>query len=643
MTETVNVMSAERILEDFLKKDEADVKYSPLRPHINRVISSGHSVAAHGGASGIERGYANLVAAALDAQDYSFAMGGAVLGWAQTTHSPLWPTAPYPHAGTTGDGGFSNFLQNVFVTRRGIAWRGAWSAAKTYAAFDGVFTGSGLTARYWVSRGVSTNQSPLTAPAYWREVTGADGDPGRTDWAPMPAFHVINYGLNDLGWGKDLSVFLQHLRVLLARCRAAQVWEIMTWGSDSSNGMIIPTPAFGAGFATASFGSGVGIQTLQGRAVGSTIDVMIPPDWPGGKVRFGFTANDTVARSGRMNILIDDVVQREINFNLARSYTTVGSVNQDIAAWQEEIVVPSGKHVVQLKTTEAFNNPAAAFFNYVSLDAVVPNPVIVVGVFKPLSYAAYTAPLPTDADVDTWNTGISAMLAAEFPEAKFVVPSINAMPLTERALYFTHDDLHPNDAGHRRFAMDILAAIDEITVTEEQQLQMIIEPREGQTYYAKLGTAVGNTPFTPSTLSTYEDVVINGRSAQLSVPALPGDLLEIGINGIWDASTTAYGAIDAATIVRGARTNFVSSGNSVGQTNGMAGGGGLVVGTGIYPTVLGSPVTYYVRPEDVVNGAVTIQLIAKNVTAARAIMAGGVNGFDFYVKHLPPFEFPRLV
>jgi hypothetical protein len=618
--------------------DAASQTYKPksINRAISRIFFAGHSLMGHGGASSPAFGFGNRLTAMFGAQDINVARGGAVLGWSDTAVENFG-NAPFPVAGTTGDGGYATFLQGFPYSHRGTVWIGPWSGASTYAIGDGVFTGSGAAARFWVAKAVTTNNDPTSSPTQWLEITSPD-QVGADNYSATPIFPIISYGLNDLGWGKELPVFLSVLRVVMARLRAAKVWEDAT---NLGAGMLVYTGAsWGVVGPATQFNSGGSYKAMNGLAVGAKVEAMIPPDWPGGKVRFGWLQNDQQPRgTGKVMLTMDGVDVREIDFTGPRTYTQSSDVYSDIVGFQEAVDVPSGKHIVGFRCTQAFPNPGGVSFDYVSLDSPTPGPSVFIGLHKPTTYSAYTNPLPTDTDVDVWNAGIKAMLAAEFPEVIFVEPTV-LNPSSGKVKLYAPDGLHPNNEGHALVAEQVRKAVLAAPVTDAQWARQAIEERSGSSsFFAKYGLNAGQyTPPLAPALGAWGLVICGTKTVEGYVEALPGDLIDIEVLGCWAAHATALGQMDFAILARGQWVSYVSSGGATQAGNGII-GPGLSTGATVFPSLMAGPAHYIVRPEDIVNGVVTFQMVAACVTAQKAILATSPNNIlDLFIENRGPAD-----
>lgn len=598
---------------------------------------SGHSGAASGGASGPQRGWANILAALLRAQDWSIARGGGVLGWHEAGQPNFWANslAQQPGSGATGDGGWGNFLQNNPIIARGVTWRGLWNAGVSYYPGQGVYTGAG--ARWFVARTNNLAVDPPTDVAAsstnWREITGPDSA-GRSSWQPMPGLHISWFGNNDLGWGKEYAFFEQHLDLIMARAFSARVFE------DTSP-MITYTGFTPTNVFAAQYNSGSTLQAINTMVVGNSIDSHVPVDWPGGKIRFGFTHNPAQTKAGKLMIVLDGVDQREIDFTVERQYTA-SRATPKLAGWVETLEVPAGHHTLSLRCTA--NCGVANSFDYISFDTPRPIPHVFLGLFKPLSYTAWTVPYPTDADVDTWNANIKNFLAANYPSVLFIDPTESLTP-GDTSL-FIHDLLHPNDDGHAKIALQVYNALANHRVDGEIAALLSREPQSGsQLFFAKYGNQSGN--FTVINDGTWQDVVVAGRNVEGYIAAQPGDLLEIVVSGLWNAIAANMSSwVDLAIIgIDNSRTAYVSKNVGTGQlANGLPGQLNVANSVDRYTPLISTPQHYIVQPDDIVNGFVTIRLIAKllyngsGANANRAILTAANNGLDFSIENKGPME-----
>lgn len=593
---------------------------SNLMKLASKLITSGHSMMGSGGASGTERGFGNILAAMLRAQDFSIQRGGAVLSW-DDAFSQNFLVNPYP-AGQVGDGGWGNFLTNNPVLERGTKWKGVWNNATAYVVNDGVYTGAG--ARWWVCIAATTNNDPLTdGGIHWLEITNSSS-PGRSLYKPMPGMHLMSYGLNDLGWSKSYPVFERPLRAVWARIFSALVWE-------NEHPMFVYTGAWTATTSSSyRWGSGALLQPLAGLAVGDKVHTYSPADWVGGPARFGFTQNPAVALGGKLMVVLDGVDQFEIDFNINRQSTPSQT---HLIAWVETLQTTGGIHKLELRCTQAFPNPSGNFFDYLSFDSNLQPPHVFVGLHKPLSYATYTNPLPTNADVDTWNTNLAAFFAAEFPSVEFIVPtSVSSIPSK-----FYPDKIHLNDEGHADLAAQIYARIQAITISDELASVVAEESRSGSSsFFGKFGKqAAGGNPAIPA--ATWTPLFVNARSVEGTVIAQPGDLLEINFGAVWTAiATESY--CDFVTQVNGIINRYVSSQGPASVGSGCA--GTTTPSTAVKTPVCPSAQHYIVQPDDIYLGTVTIR-VTLFTTLARSIIGGPNSAIDLSITNKGPMDRPQ--
>ena len=601
----------------------------------SKVVYLGHSLVADGGASIVDRGWANILSALLRSSDVNFAKGGAVLGWANVNDKPFEVTQ-IPPAPNTGDGGYATVLNALHVTTRGLNWKGAWAAGTTYGPGDAVWTGAMGNARFWRATSTTTGNDPTTdGQAHWTEILNANVG----IYSAMPQLVVASYGLNDLGWGKDYTKFQRVLDLLCSRIIAGRWW-------DANH----PHLAVSAGMAAAGAPTAVDgvFRAFTNAAVGDTATYQIPIDWPGGTVRFVF-GQSFQNLGGKVMLTVDGADIREIDFATDRTYSS-GVNAQRMIEWPEALAVGAGAHTVGFRVTQAF--PAAApnaWLNGLSFDSPTPPPFVFVGLHKPLTYAAYTAPLPTDADVDAWNTNIANFLAANYPTAIFVNPTSMQ---DKDATKFYYDSLHPNDKGHRAMAVQVFEAILSALTSDDAAALVSDEPRLGQTFFAKFGN--GAAHFSVPQNNTWTDLAPNGNLVEAYIAAEPGDILEIDMTALWNAGpNSAQCFVDFVTIVNGVRTNYVSSGNATQFANGIAAlaspinavqsSGGAPLPENNYTPVCPSTQHYMVMPNDIaIGGFVTVRCILRNVsigsgtTGARLVLAGAGQQVDLCVKNLGP-------
>lgn len=598
-----------------------------------RLYVAGHSIAASGGAVNADRGWANILAELLNAQDMSIAKGGAVLTYHDRGQSgqPFW-NKPFPINAAPGDGGYVTFMQHHAGPQRGILWKGPWSAATTYTPGDGVYTSGG--ARWWRCYTTNINVDPNVAPgASWLEVTAMNTAQWGDEWLGLPGFHVMSFGLNDLGWVKNLNIFLHALRAVWARAFATKVME------DDDAFLEYTGAHWATGFNT-YFNSGNTYKNISAMGVGEKVQFYTPPTFPGGKVRFGFfqratidITNGVVALGGKFDVKIDGALNSQIDMSIDRSAPY--QLPATFSPWVHTVTLPAGKHLIEMTCSTAIPGAHANFFDYVSFDSSVAPAGVFVGMTKPLVYTAYTNPLPVDADVDAWNVGMKNLIETEFPSVLFVNP---LDVIAKTAANYSFDSLHPNTEAHGKLGLYVYKQMrDRMTITEEQIAMQSTELRSGSSsFLAKFGkTTAGGVnqviPHGTGLITNWTDIVqpLNGTVEGI-VNALPLDLLRISFNALWNTEDDEFGYIDFVTVVGGSngvggvRKNFVSLNGPVPATNGI----NIVYPDAVKATpMLSMPAYYVVRPEDLTNGgAVVFRAVATTRAGAGGRIVLMTNG-----------------
>lgn len=586
----------------------------------SRIHVVGHSLSAGGGSSTMDRAWHNLLGGMLRAEVVNYGRGGGVLVWGESG------TAPY---GQTGDGGFGRAVSSP-PPAKVRDYKGAWAAGATYKAGDVAWTGASLDALSWWRSQVDANTGhdpTADAGANWLPLAGEQ----TRQWSPSGRLPVIMYGLNDLGWDGNLTAFLAALRYVLSFFQAAEV----TVRADD------PRCSYSAGFGAASAAGSAGTSYassagghLKGVPAGAADyeDIVIPADFAGGHVTLGYVGTQPTATVGRLSVFVDGSANAAVVYDLKDTMTHLAN---KAGCFAVRVPLAPGPHHLRVQVTTPWDQ-GAIYTDYLAIEAnPVPPAVVAGGLFYPLkAYAAVygAGTTASDANVDAWCSAIAGMLAAEFPGAYYWdLPAVIGKNRDPSRFY--SDKLHPNDVTHADLAVDLRRLLEEQVapaVTAETAMRLSRAPRVGHTVRQDFGTDFGGgswlAPLNAWGTFVYGTTAPGNptRTVEVGVRAEAGDVIELSLVGSWGNTANALGYIDIATATwpngpSGAASlvNYVSSGGPAQAGNGIPGAG---LNAGQFGPLLTGTVSYKVRPEDLVGGEVTFQVIAKSLTAQKAIL-----------------------
>lgn len=271
------------------------------------------------------------------------------------------------------------------------------------------------------------------------------------------------------------------------------------------------------------------------------------------------------------------------------------------------------------------------------------------------------------------SVGIGSGVSRDFATASAPVPKgATTIPVTSFTPTYAHavgqwawggpevkrrttvDGVHFSDYGHRMVAGEaykaLVANVQNLTpdriakLSSPSRLDVVIQRYQGANLTVGTGTA-----------SQWGRV--GGTSILLTVPADIGDVLEVTLNGMWDAPATVIaGWIDVATwdVAAGIPINYFSGALYVGN-GGTAGVGldsvGAQATNGLpqflsggssatqYDSITGS-ILYVVQPADIRGGNVNLVLYGKSSsTTTRIIDAASPNYFAWHAKNLGPMSY----
>lgn len=451
----------------------------------------------------------------------------------------------------------------------------------------------------------------------WEE-RGATGDGGWSplfnSWTPTPGgapylppdfVPMLHYGNNDLGWGKDLRVYLETLTAAIIRLQCGAVFE------DTDPSVVYNGAGWPAPDALVGKSSGGGARHVN--RPGQSFTITVPADFPGGEVDLGFVAVGDPSKNGILDFTVDGVARPELTVNTVNTgYFKLQAAGGGISPWVVRIKnLEPGGHVIVVNV-RANPAPVWTWFDWWGIRAQ-PDPIVLVcGMMKAISYAAYTAPLPTDADVEVWDAAVRA-LCEGIPGAKY----INIDPLGKNPKYFSADQLHPNDLGHALITDHVMKQLRRI---RPNSLATVLQTRETPGVATHVFVRLTQALNIPDAVAFGNLTGAATNSTQIQIAAQPGD--EIVITPSLMIGTHAQVAhLDVVFLkgLNGAAVRYLSSLAAAALGNGYT---PWLAEANVPFTRVTAPAFYRVVGDELVNGVLTLRLRGK-----QAVGGGGPRGF----------------
>lgn len=138
---------------------------------------------------------------------------------------------------------------------------------------------------------------------------------------------------------------------------------------------------------------------------------------------------------------------------------------------------------------------------------------------------------------------------------------------------------------------------------------------------------------------TAGNLSINSGGSWANLPSLStivmtaatGDLIEVGMNGLWDTQNVEVG-LDVVTWVGGAPVNYLSGGGGGASDQGVAGWRSAYVTSNIQP--FGGSVIYVLQAGDISAGQVTLQVRYRSFTSTlKTLYATTALPLHFWAKN----------
>ncbi|HWF54858.1 MAG TPA: hypothetical protein VG223_09540 [Solirubrobacteraceae bacterium] len=341
----------------------------------------------------------------------------------------------------------------------------AWGHSGVAGGYAGVtpfptLVGSTL-ARQVTNFAVDGSQLLTDGPNSWGNILHitSTGRYGRARHQPPPyrptnEISVLMTGMNDLGCaspkypgGAQGSAFLNaigdSLGTVISRLRATAVFP----ASDRS-------VAYGPGWKfTPSAGySGNGFEVTT--TPGSTVTIKVPKSFRGGTIDFGTL--DAPGYGGTWSFTVDG--------RSAGSLVTAGvaSGGEVIGMVQRFTGLRAGSHTIVATPLAQAGTMFAAGFNYWQIEPAHPEYVGLLMMYDPVSTEAYKTGcgfLPTDADIAAMNRAENSVVKQFDTRRSDRVIPISLPKLNHNASLAYADDLHPNQAGIRYMASQVVRAM----------------------------------------------------------------------------------------------------------------------------------------------------------------------------------------
>lgn len=588
------------------------------------VIAVGHSGMAGGGADdGSTHGWGHELAAMLGARFQNYARGGAAATFQDQTGSDL-PGGP----GQNGSGGWAQVLYKLSFPH----------PSKNWAIPNNIgWPGSGVSPIYPLIRPAQANE-PFVPPPWLPLIFYGNNDLGFLQYSGGSPnwLRNLNAFLDAMRTIISRCTAAAVFEELDSSCTFGSSWGALlgqgfgllsgsdgrgcptSSGSDAAHTLTIQVPSdllygdtVALGFSVNPGASGQVQVNVDGSSAGlpnggaipfsnrTSLPKMLYEQSLGIVYRIpglssGRTAVDGVISGGSLNQVSsvtlgvgpNDVGRLISGTNILPNTTITGVSGTTVTMSQNATgAVASGGwvqvgHIITVTVTTACANVYFDYWQVEAGNAFTRSPVtcVVPSLFKPMSYALWPAPLPTDVDVEGWNDAYKAMIDAEFPGALWV-DLVTAVPRTDSpAPWWIADLTHPSDAGHQVIAGRVFDSICDraqyaTAGSMGSKAKDLTSPREGTTYGTASPSGVG-IAITSTTLVDVPDV--NNVPFDLWLPASPGDVIKCQGRFLVDGTAGTPGMRGDIAVM----SWYVGAPGVA--TIALAAGGSLTVGTQYY-------------------------------------------------------------
>jgi len=227
--------------------------------------------------------------------------------------------------------------------------------------------------------------------------------------------------------------------------------------------------------------------------------------------------------------------------------------------------------------------------------------------------------------------------------------------------YFYQDGIHPNPTGHALISSVVWQNLLSSLPNTIPQLAVMSEEAGRPTALVNLATGTDLVIGSATTAGAWASVA----GLYATVPAEPGDILEISVNGLYDA-LAAVGSLDIVTFNLPAYIAGNSAGvaSVINYLSGAAGVGGPLTGIGLGYAAVGAQATdglsalyspgasttipeaitgtfhYPVQPADIIDGSVAIGMVGRSsTTSVRHIKNAAGYQFIMSVVNVGPLSY----
>jgi len=172
---------------------------------------------------------------------------------------------------------------------------------------------------------------------------------------------------------------------------------------------------------------------------------------------------------------------------------------------------------------------------------------------------------------------------------------------------------------------------DSKIATEQAIREAIIASKVKISYVQRNTNASAGDDYT---ISNGSWAAVDSTNLVLTIPAILGDILAIGINAFWQ-NNNVFSALTVATIVSGSVVNFIDNGTTTAGTDGIAGWNDTNTATspGAGQSITGE-FMWTVESGDISTGNVTLHLYGYGFGAGKKITCRTGYPIQFYVKNL---------
>jgi len=378
------------------------------------------------------------------------------------------------------------------------------------------------------------------------------------------------------------------------------------------------------------------------------MDVMTQPDYPGGFVTLTYVAMGRIT-SGVLVASVDGVPTTTKNFattpiGFQHAISGFGPRGTQITM---RVPVTAGQHHIQIKQTTAYAGVSDSFVGIFTdaliIEASPAGPGVVMGFSKFIDAAKMTSfyPLttPTEADVDTWDAALKAMVAAEFPNLLYWEPT--SLQAHDPKVYYV-DGVHPNDHGQDLIADGLVTALVPYlgTFTKESLVKLGRAKAVGQALVSTFNDNSTNTITAPAGAFTYPSWTSNlasggTRYIEGTIRAEPGDVIEILFNAMWN-NENDVGNLDFASLSFAAGPSGAVSVGSNGQIASGGASNGLpgCLGQANQYGPISAAVFYTVGNNEGWHGQIVIRAMFKSGAGLKKLLLGASNPVTLSLRNI---------